>query len=66
MNNFLGRIRKFLNETMAELRKCTWPKRGELFESTILVIVVIVVLTTFAFLVDQLSIFFINLITGIQ
>jgi len=64
MNKILGNIRGFLNETMAEINKCTWPKRAELFESTILTIVVIVLLASFVFLVDQSSRFLINFITG--
>ncbi|MCF6176722.1 MAG: preprotein translocase subunit SecE [Victivallaceae bacterium] len=64
MNRFLGTIREFINATMAEINKCTWPKRAELFESTILTIVVIVLLSSFVFVVDKISRILINFITG--
>jgi preprotein translocase SecE subunit len=63
MSNFWGKMRAFFTETMVEINKCTWPKRAELFDTTILTIVVIVLLTAFVFLTDQLSIFLIKYIT---
>lgn len=60
----MAKVRKFLADTMAELNKCTWPSRAELFESTVLVIVVIVILSSFVAGVDQASMWFIKLITG--
>ena len=64
MNRILGTVREFLNATMVEINKCTWPKRAELFESTILTIVVIVLLFSFVFVVDKISRVLINFITG--
>lgn len=63
MNDFFGNIRRFIAETMAELRKCTWPGREELFESTILVIVTVVILGSFVALVDEISRHVITFIT---
>jgi len=63
-NGIMGKVRRFLTETMAELNKCTWPEKSELFESTVLVIIVIVLLSSFVAVVDQASRLFINLITG--
>ena len=63
MKGIPSKIRGFLNETMVEINRCTWPKRAELFESTILTIVVIVLLTSFVFIVDQASRFLIDIIT---
>jgi preprotein translocase subunit SecE len=63
MNDFFGNIRRFIAETMAELRKCTWPGREELFESTVLVIVAVVILGSFVALVDEISRHVIRFIT---
>ncbi len=63
MNNFFGKVRQFIIDTMAELRKCTWPNRGELFESTVLVIVGVLILASFVAVVDEVSRHLINFIT---
>ena len=60
----MSRVRQFIADTMAELHKCTWPGKAELFESTILVIVAIVILSSFVAGVDQVCMQLINLITG--
>ncbi len=62
-DRFTGRIRRFMVETIAELRRCTWPSRSELFESTILVIVVMGVLALFVAGVDELARIAIKIIT---
>ncbi len=58
-----GAVRNFISDTMAEMRRCTWPGRAELFESTVLVVVVIVVLALFVAGVDEVSRLAIRLIT---
>ncbi|OGV45161.1 MAG: preprotein translocase subunit SecE [Lentisphaerae bacterium GWF2_44_16] len=63
MNNWLGATRQFLSDTMAELRKCSWPSRAELFESTILMIVAIAVLALYVAFVDEISRLLINFLT---
>jgi preprotein translocase subunit SecE len=63
-NSFMSRVRQFISDTIAELHKCTWPGKSELFESTILVIVAIVILSCFVALVDQVGRIVINFITG--
>ena len=35
----------FVGEVQAELKKCTWPTRPELFESTVVVMVAVVIVT---------------------
>ncbi len=62
-DRFTGRIRRFITETIAELRRCTWPSRNELFESTILVIVVMGVLALFVAGVDEVARIVIKIIT---
>ncbi len=63
-NSFMSRVRQFIADTIAELHKCTWPGRSELFESTILVVITIVILSCFVALVDQIGRYVINFITG--
>ena len=48
MQRFIG----FLKEARAELGKVTWPTRKELYESTILVIVSVILITVFIGAVD--------------
>ncbi len=63
MSDWLGKIRQFLTDTIAELRKCSWPNRAELFESTVLVIVAMALLASFVSIVDFVSRIIINAIT---
>lgn len=44
--------REFLKEVRAELRKVQWPSRKELFSYTIVVVVSVVVLTSYVFALD--------------
>jgi preprotein translocase subunit SecE len=37
-------VQTFLGEVQVELKKCTWPTRPELLESTVVVIVAILIL----------------------
>ena len=37
-------IQTFLGEVQVELKKCTWPTRSELLESTVVVIVAVLIL----------------------
>lgn len=45
---------EFLKETRAELGKITWPTRSELRESTIVVIITVIIITIFIGVVDWL------------
>jgi preprotein translocase SecE subunit len=49
----LKRFAAYWQQTMEELKKCTWPTRDELTGSTVVVIVSILILGIFTFLVDQ-------------
>ena len=48
----MQRFMAFLKEARAELGKVTWPTRKELYESTILVIVSVILITVFIGAVD--------------
>jgi preprotein translocase subunit SecE len=45
-------FRRFLDEVVAELRKCSWPSKPELFESTVMVIAATVLLGAFVGISD--------------
>jgi preprotein translocase subunit SecE len=49
---FIGRIREFVREVLAEFRKVTWPSRPELINSTVVVVVLTVVIAVFLGVVD--------------
>lgn len=48
------KIRTFILETLDEMRKCSWPTRDQLFESTILVIVALILSTVYLAGIDQI------------
>ena len=47
-----GKIGSFFNESKQELAKVNWPTRDELFDSTILVIVITFLVAVYVFVVD--------------
>ena len=57
-------IKQFFSNTVAEMRRCVWPSKQELFESTYLVLVVIAIVTVFVLLVDAVGGFAISALTG--
>jgi preprotein translocase subunit SecE len=48
----LFKIRQFLEEARAELKKVTWPTRKQTFASTAVVLIVVIVVSMFLGLVD--------------
>jgi preprotein translocase subunit SecE len=48
----MNRLIEFLKEARAELGKVSWPTRQELYESTILVIVSVIIVTVFIGAID--------------
>jgi preprotein translocase subunit SecE len=44
--------KQFVREVRAELRKVAWPTRGEVVNSTIIVLVAVIVMTTLIFGMD--------------
>ncbi len=57
-------IRKFYRETIAELKKVSWPTREEAISLTRVVLIVIVVMSTFLGLLDYLFTQLFGLILG--
>ncbi len=66
MNNPIAAIKKLYDETVAELKKCTWPTRQELYESTLVVVSSLVLLSVFVFVADKLFLLAVNWITGMH
>jgi len=56
-------IRRFISDTVAEMGRCTWPTRQQLLESTILVVVAMLVLACFVAAVDETAMRLIRLVT---
>ncbi|MDH3215749.1 MAG: preprotein translocase subunit SecE [Candidatus Krumholzibacteria bacterium] len=48
------RFKNYLAETKVEMKKVTWPSRGELKDATRVVIVATILLTIFIGFVDQI------------
>ena len=51
----VGNLRTFIQEVKIELLKCSWPTRKELFGSSVVVIVSVVILGTFVGICDLVS-----------
>jgi preprotein translocase subunit SecE len=60
----LDKIKKFLKEVLAELRKVTWPTKEELIGSTIVTVVVSLVVAVFIGIVDRVLTIIIQMIFG--
>jgi preprotein translocase subunit SecE len=52
MTNPFLRVRDFLTEVTAELKKSSWPTRKELIDSTLVVIITVLILGIFVALAD--------------
>jgi preprotein translocase subunit SecE len=63
MTNPFLKARDFLAEVMAELKKSSWPTRKELVDSTIVVIVTVLVLGMFVALADVVFLRIIGFLT---
>ena len=55
MTNPITAIQKYYDETVVQLKKCTWPTKKELYESTIVVVSSLVLLAAFVMIVDFIS-----------
>lgn len=52
MKNPFSSTRLFYRETMTELRKASWPSKAELRDSTLVVLIAVVILGSFIALTD--------------
>ncbi len=60
----LEKVKKYLKETAAELRKMSWPTRQELIGSTVVVVVVSLVIAIFIGIVDRILVYAVKAIFG--
>ena len=58
----IGNIRNFFGEVKTELVKCSWPSRKELFGSSLVVIVSVLILGAFVGACDLLNMAFLEFI----
>jgi preprotein translocase subunit SecE len=49
----VGKIKEFSRNVVAEMKKVSWPSKGALKDSTIVVLVVTAVITLFVLAIDQ-------------
>ena len=66
MTNPVAAIQKLYSETIRELKKCTWPTRKELFESTRAVISGLVIMTVVVAVLDGVFAYAVRLIAGMN
>ena len=50
--SIFAKIRMFFLSTAEEMKKCTWPTRDQLIESTLLVLVTLVILAVYVAGID--------------
>ena len=60
----MNKIEKYFKETMAEMRKMTWPTKDELIGSTIVTVVVSFIVAIFIGIVDRILMELIKVIFG--
>ncbi|UCE67171.1 MAG: preprotein translocase subunit SecE [Candidatus Zixiibacteriota bacterium] len=58
----IGKVTKYFNDTIQELRKVAWPSRDELIGSTIVVVVMSLLVSIFIGVVDQVLNRLVNLL----
>jgi preprotein translocase subunit SecE len=57
------KVRTFFQEVVDEMKKSTWPEKDELMESTVVVLVSLLLLALFVGVCDKLLVEFFKLIT---
>jgi preprotein translocase subunit SecE len=62
VQDLLSRWRAFWDEVVTETRKCNWPERQELVESTVVVIVAVLLLAVFVGVSDKLLVTLLRLL----
>lgn len=60
----IEKVKTYLAETRVELKKVTWPNKGELKDATRVVVVATIILTIFIGVVDQILSRIIRLVFG--
>lgn len=50
----MANMMQYLRETSQEMKRVSWPARGQLWESTVVVVVSVSILTVLVFAVDKI------------
>ena len=50
--NWYGRLKLFLEEVWAELKKTSWPSRKEVYGTTLVVIIMVVLCSVYLWVID--------------
>ena len=50
----MASLTQYFRETSQEMKRVSWPARGQLWESTVVVIVTVAIITIFLFAVDKI------------
>ena len=61
---FFNRIVNFIKEAITELKKVVWPSRKDLKNSTIIVIVTVIIVSVFVGIVDLVFVGLLTLLIG--
>ena len=56
---------QYLRETSQEMKRVSWPARDQLWESTVIVIVTVAIITVCTFIVDKILDTFVKLIINL-
>jgi preprotein translocase subunit SecE len=64
MTNPFIKARTFLMEVWAELKKSAWPTRSELVDSTLVVLVTVILLGVFVSVADLVFVWVVRQLTG--
>jgi len=62
LQDSITKSRTFFADVAAEMRRCTWPERQELIESTIVVIVSVILLSIFVGFSDKIMVILLKLL----
>ncbi len=58
------KLKQYVKDTMAELRKMSWPSKDELIGSTVVTVVVSVIIAVFIGIVDRVLVILMKAIFG--
>ncbi len=58
----VGNLKTFIGEVKAELLKCTWPTRKELFGQSVVVVISVIILGAFVGLCDLVNMGFLKFV----
>ena len=61
--NFVVKTKNFFNEVVTELKKSAWPTRKELVDSTLIVIITMIILGVFVAFADVVLVKIVGLLT---